>query len=281
VGARGLQVSSQEAGERVASFQKGRFKAEAETFTLRRVHEEMTDHYQTLGLHRRCTEAQIRTAYRMLAKQHHPDVNGGSEESVLRTRMLNAAHEVLSDPEARAAYDRELAAAERASVRVRAGRIEKNVAQDITLRLEDFLKGTRLEIRVNDPANPDGPETYTCEVPAGTAPGARFRVPREGAFRGGHVLVRVKAGADFQFKARGSDLRCDLRISADRAAKGGSELLRGLGGGSVRVEIPKGVGRGEIVRVTGEGLPRPRGGRGDLLVRIQYRPEVTVRRAGK
>jgi DnaJ-class molecular chaperone len=245
------------------------------------VHDEWTDHYQTLGLHRRCTEAQIRTAYRMLAKQHHPDVNGGAEESVLRTRLLNAAHEVLSDPEARAAYDRELAAAERASVRVRAGRIEKNVAQDITLRLEDFLKGTRLEIRVNDPANPDGPETYTCEVPEGTAPGARFRVPREGAFRGGHVLVRVKSGADFRFKARGSDLRCDLRIPAERAAKGGSELLRGLGGGSVRVEIPKGVGRGEIVRVTGEGLPRPRGGRGDLLVRIQYRPEVTVRRAGK
>ena len=245
------------------------------------MHDELTDHYQTLGLHRRCTEAQIRTAYRMLAKQHHPDVNGGAEEAVLRTRLLNAAHEVLSDPEARAAYDRELAAAERSSVRVRAGRIEKNVAQDITLRLEDFLKGTRLEIRVNDPANPDGPETYSCEVPEGTAPGARFRVPREGAFRGGHVLVRVKAGADFRFKARGSDLRCDLRIPAERAAKGGSELLRGLGGGSVRVEIPKGVGRGEIVRVTGEGLPRPRGGRGDLLVRIQYRPEVTVRRAGK
>ena len=78
------------------------------------MHDELTDHYQTLGLHRRCTEAQIRTAYRMLAKQHHPDVNGGAEESVLRTRLLNAAHEVLSDPEARAAYDRELAAAVRA-----------------------------------------------------------------------------------------------------------------------------------------------------------------------
>lgn len=243
--------------------------------------DELTDHYQTLGLHRRCTEAQIRTAYRLLAKQHHPDLNAGTEESVLRTRVLNAAYEVLIDPEARAAYDRQLASAERASVRVRPGRIEKNVAQDVTLRLEDFLKGTRLEIRVNDPANPEGPEIYPCEVPAGTAPGARFRVPREGPFRGGHVMVRVKAGADFRFKARGSDLRCDLRISADRAAKGGSELLRGLAGGSIRVEIPKGVGRGEIVRVTGEGLPRLRGGRGDLLVRIQYRPEVTVRRTGR
>ena len=43
--------------------------------------------------------------------------------------------------------------------------------------------------------------------------------------------------------------------------------------------IPRGAVRGEIIRISGEGLPRPRGGRGDLLVRITYRVEVRIARA--
>jgi DnaJ-class molecular chaperone len=49
----------------------------------------------------------------------------------------------------------------------------------------------------------------------------------------------------------------------------------------VRVTIPAGVTRGAVVRVTGEGLPKPRGGRGDLLVRVTYRVEVKVTRGAK
>ncbi len=234
------------------------------------------DHYTTLGLHRRCTEAQIRTAYRLLAKQLHPDVNGGDSDAGARMQALNLAHETLTDPERRRAYDSELAASRKPTPR--AGRIERNITQEVSLRLEDFLRGTALVIRVNDPANPDGPEQYELNVPAATAPGSRFRIPRLGPFRGGVVIVKVKARPDFRFKPRASDLRCDLRISTQRASQGGSEIVRGLTG-VVRVTIPRGVARGEIVRVSGEGLPKPRGGRGDLLVRIVYRPEVRITRA--
>ncbi|NBP24832.1 MAG: DUF3048 domain-containing protein, partial [Proteobacteria bacterium] len=83
----------------------------------------LPDHYAALGLHRRCTADQIRTAYRLLAKQHHPDLNGGSAESLAQTRALNAAHEVLGDPERRAAYDRERASAETSNRPVRSARI--------------------------------------------------------------------------------------------------------------------------------------------------------------
>ena len=58
-------------------------------------------------------------------------------------------------------------------------------------------------------------------------------------------------------------------------------MIRGLAGAKLRVPIPRGVSRGEIVRVAGEGLPRPRGGRGDLLVRITYRIEVRIRHPSK
>lgn len=238
----------------------------------------LPNHYATLGLHRRCTDEQIRIAYRLLAKQHHPDLNGASVDSIEQTQALNAAHEVLGDPDRRKAYDQELNKIETPRQPVRPARIQKNLAQDVHLRLDDFLRGTRLDVRVQDPANPDGAETYSLDIPPATAPGARFRIAREGYFRGGVVMVRVKPRPDPRFKVRGSDLRCDLRISADRAAKGGSENVRGLNG-SLRVSITPGIGRGEEVRIPGEGLPKPRGGRGDLLVRIDYRPEVRITRS--
>ena len=238
---------------------------------------ETPDHYTTLGLDRRCTLAQIRAAYRLLAKRHHPDVNPGSPEAVALSQALNAAHETLSDPARRRAYDRDLSAAAPA-VPARAAKTERNIAQDVRLRIEDFIRGTTLDVRVNDPANPDGPETYQLTVPPETAPGARFRLPREEPLAGGFVILRLRALPGFRFKARGADLRCDLRINAQRAARGGSEMLAGATGRPLRVTIPAGVARGEVLRVAGEGLPKPRGGRGDLLVRITYRPEVRVTR---
>ncbi len=235
------------------------------------------DHYAVLGLDRRCTAAQIRSAYRLLSKQHHPDLHGGAEEAVRRAQELNAAHETLSDPARRRAYDRELADEEgRTAEPRRAGKIERNVTQDVLLRIEDFLRGTELDVRVQDPANPHGAESYRLEVPPDTAPGTRLRLERAEPFAGGWVVVRLKVRPGFRFKARGADLRCELRIDARRVTQGGTETMPGPAGGMLRVAIPAGVGRGEIVRIAGEGLPKPRGGRGDLLVRVTYRPEVRV-----
>jgi curved DNA-binding protein len=236
------------------------------------------NHYATLGLDRGCTAAQIRSAYRLLARQFHPDVNSGSREAVTRTQQLNAAYEILGDPARRRDYDRELADAEKVAAPNRGGKIQRNISQDVNLPLEDFLRGTTREVRVHDPANPNGAEIYELVIPPDTAPGTRFRLPRSGAFAGGFVQLRVKPLPHFRFKPRGSDLRCDLKIKSTRAAQGGMEMIRGLTGAMLRVQIPRGVSRGEIVRITGEGLPKARGGRGDLLVRIIYRVEVRIDR---
>lgn len=236
------------------------------------------NHYVTLGLHAKCTPEQIRDAYRILAKKFHPDLNPGSISAVRKTQELNEAYEILSDPERRRAYDESLAAGEKPKTTAHAGKVQKNVSQDVALRIEEFFRGTTLEVRVNDPGNPDGPETYSLQVPPETAPGTRFRIRREGHFSGGQVVVRVTARPDFRFKVRGSDLRCDLRINAKRAASGGSESVRGALGGFVRVPIPANVARGEELRIEGEGLPKVRGGRGDLLVRIMYTPDVRITR---
>ena len=235
-----------------------------------------TNHYATLGLDQRCSDGQIRAAYRLLAKQHHPDVNGGSRSAVVQTQILNAAYAILSDPGCRREYDRELALGKSPSVRP--GKTFLNLVKEVHVRLEDFRRGTTLAVNVNDPGNPDGPETYELVIPPETAPGTRFKISRTEPFERGFVLVRVKARPDFRFKVRGADLRCDLKIGFQRAQQGGTESVRGVAGNFCWVQIPKKVSRGEIIRIAGEGLPKPHGGRGDLLVRIIYRPEIRITR---
>lgn len=234
------------------------------------------NHYATLGLDHDCTPAQVRAAYRILAKQHHPDLNPNSGHALRRTQALNAAYETLSDPERRQAYDLELEAARKIEPPRHFAKTERNVSQDLSLGIEEFLRGTTRQVRVNDPSNTHGPEIYELVIPPNTAPGTRFRLPRNEPFAGGHVQIRVRVLPGFRFKARGSDLRCDLKIKMQRAAQGGAEMMQGADGLMVRVQIPRGVRRGEIVRIPGAGLPRPRGGRGDLLVRIVYTPEVRI-----
>jgi DnaJ-class molecular chaperone len=237
----------------------------------------MPNHYATLGLDRSCTDVDIRAAYRLLAKQLHPDVNRAASDANKQTQALNAAYEVLSDPERRRDYDRELAARKKPAGA--SGKSVLNIAKEIQLRIEDFLRGISMEVRVDDPASSGGAETYELVIPPGTAPGTRFRLLRNCASEGGFILVRVKARPDFRFKIRGSDLSCDLRINSQRALQGGVESVRSATGNFLHVNIPRKVSRGEIIRIAGEGLPRSRGGRGDLLVRIMYMPSVQVRRS--
>jgi len=229
-------------------------------------------------LDRRCTTAQIRAAYRALAREYHPDLHPDSADALSRTQALNAAYACLSDPARRRDHDRELDGPEKNFSKTRPAILQRNISQDVHLPLEQFLNGTTREVRVTDPGNPDGAEFFKLVVPPHTAPGTRFRLARTGTLAGGLVVLRVKPSPHFRFKTRGADLRCDLKIQAKRAIQGGSEMIRGLAGVMLRVEIPRGIRRGEILRIPSEGLPRPRGGRGDLLVIVRYRPEVRITR---
>ncbi|MBI5712411.1 MAG: DnaJ domain-containing protein, partial [Chloroflexi bacterium] len=63
------------------------------------------DYYETLGLSRGASPDEIKSAYRKLAKQYHPDINK-SHEAEDKFKEMNEAYSVLSDDEKRAAYDR-------------------------------------------------------------------------------------------------------------------------------------------------------------------------------
>ena len=67
---------------------------------------ENIDYYETLGVSRDASVAEIKRAYRRLAKQHHPDVNNHDPEAETRFKAINEAYQVLSDTDKRASYDR-------------------------------------------------------------------------------------------------------------------------------------------------------------------------------
>ena len=84
----------------------------------------MTDHYSVLGVAANATVEQIKSAFKYLATQWHPDVNSGATEAVRqfaeeRFKAINTAHSILSDPAKRQAYDMRLRA-ERSSERAQA-----------------------------------------------------------------------------------------------------------------------------------------------------------------
>jgi hypothetical protein len=69
----------------------------------------MQDHYSILGVSRRANSAQIKAAYRLKAKLSHPDLHAGDKEAEKRIQEINDAYTILSEPEARTAYDLKLA----------------------------------------------------------------------------------------------------------------------------------------------------------------------------
>ena len=64
------------------------------------------NYYETLGVDRGASEKDIRSAYRRLARQHHPDVNQGQKDAEAKFKEINEAYQVLSDPDSRKKYDR-------------------------------------------------------------------------------------------------------------------------------------------------------------------------------
>src|ERR1700752_4433449 len=65
-----------------------------------------TDYYKTLGVGKNASDEEIKKAYRKLARQYHPDRNAGDKKAEERFKEISQAHDVLSDPDKRKAYDR-------------------------------------------------------------------------------------------------------------------------------------------------------------------------------
>jgi DnaJ-class molecular chaperone len=207
------------------------------------------DPYEVLGLKRDATDAEIRAAYRKLAKRHHPDLNPGKPEAAERFKQINAANDLLSDPEKRARYDR--------------GEIDA-AGQEKPPEYKFY----------RDFADTPGQQKYRA--------GAGFRQEDLEDF-----LARAfgqgfnRGDAAHGFNLRGQDAQYGLTISFLDAVNGTTRRITLPDGRTLDVRIPPGVRDGHVLRLKGQGMPGiGEGPPGDALVEVTIAPDKRFRRDG-
>ncbi|XP_024179262.1 chaperone protein DnaJ isoform X4 [Rosa chinensis] len=266
------------------------------------------DYYATLGVNKAATSKEIKTAYRRLARQFHPDVNkqpGATE----KFKEISAAYEVLSDDKKRALYDQYGEAGVKSTMSGGSSTYTTNpfdlfetffgssnpfpdmdtrfetrrrstvtkgedIRYDITLEFSEAIFGVEKEFELS--------HLETCEVCAGS--GAKVGSKRR--------ICSTCGGRGQVMRTEQTPFGLFSQVSACPKCGGDGEVIseycRNCSGEgrvrvkkSIKVKVPPGVSRGSILRVAGEGDAGPRGGPpGDLYVYLDVEEIEGIRRDG-
>jgi len=228
---------------------------------------EYKDYYSILGVDRKASPKEIKKAFRKLAREYHPDVNGGDEGAADKFKELSEAHEVLSDPEKRKQYDQFGSAWQH--------------HQGTGGRPEDFNWS-------QGQPPPGGSQTYRNVSPEefeelfGTQGGYSdfFKNLFGGAARqktGGGA-----GGQQFHYEApsrRGRDIEHPMQVTLAEAFHGSKRMLEWEDGRKIEARIPRGVRTGSRVRLKRQGQPGLNGGApGDLYLIIEVLTDARFER---
>src|SRR5579872_7008061 len=209
----------------------------------------MRDPYEVLGVSKTASEAEIKSAFRKLAKKHHPDQNAKDPKAKERFAEINAAYEIVGDKEKRQKFDR------------------GEIGADGKPRFQGFEGFEGFAQRAGRPgggsrfrwSTSSGGEAFSAEDiigdifgnfgRGGAGPGAARRTQ---APRGEHVTAT--AAVTLEQLARGEKARVDLPT-----------------GRTVEVAVPPGTRPGKIIRLKGQGRVNPLGGEpGDALITVEF-----------
>ncbi len=265
------------------------------------------DYYSVLGVDKTATKDEIKKAYRKLAQKHHPDANKGDASAEARFKEITEAHSILSNDTKRREYDQMRSLIEAGghrwyghvpgdgggNVRVNIGDLGdllgepgsaglfddllggfgfrgggrargEDMETEVELTFEEAMRGTTVSL----------PQGGGVRIPPGIGDGGRVRVPGKGAAgqRGAaagdlYVRVRVKPHPIFERGPQGQ-LTVRVPVTFAEAALGTQVEVPTLEG-RVTVKIPPGTANGKTLCVRGKGAPKVKGGKGDLLVKVE------------
>src|SRR5437879_9158578 len=217
----------------------------------------MRDPYEVLGVPRGASAAAIKSAYRKLAKKHHPDSNKNDPKAAERFSELNSANEIIGDEDKRKQFDR--------------GEIDAEGKP----RFQGFPGG--------DPrgraGGPGGFQSHTFRTggggPGGMG-GAGFEDILNSMFGGAGARGGRGGSRTFEFDTGGIgvdlDLNVAMSVSLEESVKGGEKRVRLPTGKELNVRIPAGVTPGQQIRLKGQGETAPGHPPGDLLITISIAP---------
>jgi len=218
----------------------------------------MRDPYEVLGVPRGASAAAIKSAYRKLAKKHHPDSNKNDPKAADRFSELNTANEIIGDEDKRKQFDR--------------GEIDA----DGKPRFQGFPGG--------DPrgraGGPGGFQSHTFRTGGGAGPGgmggAGFEEILNSMFGGAAARGGRGGGRTFEFDTGGIgvdlDLNVSMSVSLEESVRGGEKRVRLPNGKELNVKIPAGVQPGQQIRLKGQGETAPGHPPGDLLITVSIAP---------
>jgi DnaJ-class molecular chaperone len=226
----------------------------------------MRDPYQVLGVAKSASEAEIKKAFRNLAKKHHPDTHAGDDTAKKRFQEISAAYDVLGDKDKRAKFD--------------AGEIDAN---GNPRGFDSRAGGFR--------ANPFG----FGNAPGGGAQGGdrefHFSWDDRGGGQGGFSAEdifadlmgggRPRGGRGAARPARGEDFAVAITASFAESVMGGTRRIVLANGEQIDVKIPLGLKDGQQIRAKGRGGAGRQGGpNGDVLIQVSVAPHPYLTRDG-
>jgi DnaJ-class molecular chaperone len=216
----------------------------------------MRDPYEVLGVPRGASAAAIKSAYRKLAKKHHPDSNKNDPKAAERFAEINGANEILGDEDKRKQFDR--------------GEIDAEGKP----RFTGFPGGGA----GGRAGGPGGFESYTFRTggggPGGMGGGAFEDILNSMFANAGRGGARGGAGraSPFEFETGGVGLDLDVNVamtvSLEEAVNGGEKRVRLPTGKELNVKIPAGVVEGQQIRLRGQGEIAQGHPPGDLLITV-------------
>ena len=268
----------------------------------------MRDPYDILGVKRSASEAEIKSAFRRLAKNHHPDRNQDDPKAKERFAEASAAYEILGDRTRREQFDRGAIDAdgkprnygfgrsdagfgaadggfnfkggrgdiddilsEILGARGRAGRRPPERGADVVATVTVTLEeiAAGARPRVSLP----GGRVVEVTLPRGVEPGERVRLRGQGdpglhGGAAGDAIITVEFAPHRRFTVEGQDVRLDLPVTLDEAVLGARVRVPTLEG-AVELRIPANTSGGRTFRLREKGLPTREGGRGDLLASVR------------